>query len=362
MTGEIWAKDSSGRGVAVYAFIARRILLSGLSVFVISMLSYAVIELPPGDAIDNYIHELEEGDSQMKEVTRVGNDRMRKQHADALRAFYGMDKPIYVRYGKWVWNMAHGEFGHTLMRANMGGSGLNKVTDIIQDRLLFTMILTASTTVFIFIVSFPIGIYSAVRQHSVEDYAATTIGFLGLAIPDFLLSLVLAFMMFHYFDQSVGGLFSGDMQYQPWSVAKFWDLRKHLALPVIVLGTAGTAGTIRVLRNNLLDEMRKPYVVTARSKGLVGWKIVLKYPVRIAMNPVISNIGSILPGLIGGSIIVSVILDLPTVGPVLLDSIMTQEVNVAGFIVLMLGLLTVIGVLISDIMLVIVDPRIRMWD
>ena len=347
----------------MYAFIARRILLSGLSVLVISMLTYAVIELPPGDAIDNYIHELEEGSGVSKESMNFGNERMRKNEADALRAFYGLDKPVYFRYAKWMWNMAHGEFGHTLMRAGtQRAPGMSKVTEVIKDRLTLTIILTAATTIFIFIVSFPIGIYSAVRQHSVEDYAFTTVGFLGLAIPDFLLSLVLAFIMFHYFDESVGGLFSGEMQYQPWSVAKFWDLCKHLALPVIVLGTAGTAGTIRVLRNNLLDEMRKPYVITARSKGLKGWKTVLKYPVRIAMNPVISNIGSILPGLIGGSIIVSVILDLPTVGPILLDSIMTQETNVAGFIVLMLGLLTVIGVLISDIMLVIIDPRIRMWD
>ena len=341
-------------------FITRRVLLAGLSAWVISILTFAIIELPPGDAVDNYIHDLEEGNRGVGGFSAQG--AMGRKEAAALRAFYGMDKPIYYRYLKWIWNMGHGDFGHTLMRVKMGTSGLSPVTDVVQDRLTLTIALTGATTVFVFIVSFPVGIYSAMRQYTAADYVATTVGFLGLSIPDFLFALVIAFMLFEYFDESVGGLFSGEMQYQPWSPAKVWDLMKHLMVPMIVLGTAGTAGTIRVLRNNLLDELRKPYVVTAMAKGLTGWRTVLKYPVRIAMNPVISNIGSLLPALIGGSVIVSVILDLPTVGPILLESIMAQEVNVAGFIVLMLGLLTVAGVLISDIMLVVIDPRIKMWN
>ena len=342
-------------------FIARRILLAALSIWVISLLTYAIIELPPGDAVDRYIQQLEEG-MQAPGGGAAAHGRLGQLEAEALRRFYGIDKPMYYRYGKWVWNMFHGQFGHTLMRAQMGTSGLQEVTDIIQARLWLTIALAGATTIAIFVVAFPIGIYSAMRQYSVGDYTATFVGFIGLSIPDFLLALVLMYVFFAYFDQSVGGLFGGDYAYKPWSFFKFVDLLKHLFIPVVVLGTAGTAGTIRVLRNNLLDEMSKPYVVTARSKGLKGWKVILKYPVRVAINPVISNIGSLLPALVGGSVIISVILDLPTVGPILLEAIQFQEVNVAGFIVLMLGILTVIGVLISDIMLVFIDPRIRMWD
>ena len=345
------------------AFIARRTLLAGVSIWVMSVMAFTIIQLPPGDTVDAYIAALE-GDGPMSKAANVyGSGEIGRKQAAALRAYLGYDKPMYVRYGKWAWNIVrHGDFGVGFMRANMGTQGMIKVTELVQDRLWLTIALTGSTVLFVFVVSFPIGIYSAVRQYSVGDYTATFIGFIGLSVPDFLLALVMMYIFFAYFDQSVGGLFGGEYQYAPWSFGKAIDLLKHMFIPMVVLGTAGTAGTIRVLRNNLLDEMSKPYVVTARSKGLAGWKVMLKYPVRVAINPVISNIGSLLPALVGGTVIVSVILDLPTVGPLMLEAIQTQDVYIGGFVIMMLGILTIVGVLISDLMLVIVDPRIKMWD
>ena len=344
------------------AFIARRILLAAGSIWLMSILAFTIIQLPPGDAVDRYIASLEGVGMAVDPSSSPGGEISRKEAA-ALRVYLGMDRPMYIRYGKWAWNIVrHGDFGVGFMRVNMGTSGIIKVTELVQDRLWLTIALTGATVVFVFVVSFPIGIYSAIRQYSVGDYTATFVGFIGLSVPDFLLALVLMYVFFAYFDQSVGGLFGGDYQYAPWSFGKGIDLLWHMFIPMVVMGTSGTAGTIRVLRNNLLDEMSKPYVVTARAKGLPGWKAVLKYPVRVAINPVISNIGSLLPGLVGGSVIISVILDLPTVGPLLLEAINTEDVYVGGFVIMMLGILTVVGVLISDLMLVFVDPRIRMWD
>ena len=206
----------------------------------------------------------------------------------------------------------------------------------------------------------PVGIYSAVRQHSIGDYTFTFLGFTGLAVPDFLLGLVLMYIAFAYFDHSVGGLFSGDYIYAPWSVGRVIDMLQHLIIPGIVLGTSGTAGLIRIMRNNLLDELGKPYVVTARSKGLVNWKLIVKYPVRVAINPFVSGIGSMLPALVGGSVIVSVVLSLPTLGPALLNALEKEDAETAGTIILLLGALTVVGTLISDLLLVVVDPRIKL--
>ena len=203
------------------------------------------------------------------------------------------------------------------------------------------------------------GIYSAVRQHSVGDYFFTLIGFSGLAVPDFLLGLVLMYVAFAYFNQSVGGLISTEYQDAPWSVGKALDVLQHLWVPAVVLGTSGTASLIRIMRNNLLDELSKPYVVTARSKGMASWKLIMKYPVRVAINPLVSTVGYLLPALVSGSVIVSVVLSLPTLGPVLLESMIQEDVYTAGFIVLMLGVLTIVGTLLSDILLAVVDPRIK---
>ena len=341
------------------AFISRRLILAVLTIWVVSILAFAVIQLPPGDLVDKYIEGLMEGSYGSNGQASIENTQ---KEAEYLRQYYGLDQPFYVRYGKWVWNMRKLDFGYSYLRRGTSNANMIKVTELVQDRLWMTLILTAATTIFIFVVAFPIGIYSAMRQNTVGDYTATFIGFIGLSVPDFLLTIVLMYIFFKYFDQSVGGLFSPDQEYEPWSIAKLLDLLNHLIIPCIVIGTAGTAGQVRILRNNLLDELEKPYVVTAKSKGLANWKVIMKYPLRIAINPMISGIGQLLPSLIGGSVIISVILSLPTLGPILLESIQGQDVYAGGFIVLMLGILTIVGVLISDILLAIIDPRIRMWD
>jgi peptide/nickel transport system permease protein len=344
------------------AFISRRLILAVLTIWAVSILAFAVIQLPPGDAVDRYIELLEEGGTGLAGGVNMGSFEEAAKMAQELREYYGMDKPFYVRYGKWVWNMHKLDFGYSYLRRGTSGASQIKVTELVQDRLWMTLVLTAATVVFTFIVAFPIGIYSAMRQNTVGDYTATFVGFIGLSVPDFLLCIILMYIFFKYFDQSVGGLFSPEVEYEPWGLTKVLDLLNHLIIPCIVLGTAGTAGQVRILRNNLLDELGKPYVITARSKGLSHWRAVMKYPLRIAINPMISGIGQLLPSLIGGSVIISVILSLPTLGPILLSSITGQDVYAGGFIVLMLGVLTVIGVLISDIMLAIIDPRIRMWE
>jgi peptide/nickel transport system permease protein len=347
------------------AFISRRLILAFFTLVVMSMLSFAVIQLPPGDLISKYIQDLATGDDSFGLSAGgawTGGTASTIAQADYLREYYGMDKPFYVRYWKWISGFPKLEFGHSFLKRGTSSGQSVKVTEIIQDRLWMTMLLTGTTVLFTFIISFPIGIYSAIRHNSIGDYTASFIGFIGISVPDFLLAVVLMFIFFKYFDQPVGGLFSGEMEYKPWSFAKFLDLLQHLIIPIIVLGTSGTAGLIRILRNNLLDELQKPYVVTAHAKGLSHWKVIMKYPLRIAINPMISGIGQLLPSLIGGSVIVSVILNLPTIGPLLLQAVQRQDTYTGGFLILLLGLLTVIGVLISDIMLVIVDPRIRMWD
>ena len=304
--------------------------------------------MPPGDTIDRMYDR----------ATRTHTEIVAKEMLVELRLRLGLDQPKYVRYSKWVWALLQGDLGQTMVP--YGGLGNQRpVKEIIGDRLFTTIVLTGFTIMVTWIFSIPIGIYSAVRQQSLGDYVFTFIGFSGLAVPDFLLGLVLMYVAFAYFDMNVGGLFSADFINAPWSIAKALDLIDHLWIPAIVLGTSGTAGLIRVMRNNLLDELSRPYVVTATAKGVVKWRLILKYPVRIAINPMVSTVGYLLPSLVGGSVIVSVVLSLPTLGPVLLDAIQQEDTYTAGPIILMLGILTVIGTLISDILLAIVDPRIK---
>ena len=304
--------------------------------------------MPPGDTIDRMYDR----------ATRTHTEMVAKEMLVELRLRLGLDQPKYVRYSKWVWALLQGDLGQTMVP--YGGLGNQRpVKEIIGDRLFTTIVLTGFTILVTWIFSIPIGIYSAVRQQSLGDYVFTFIGFSGLAVPDFLLGLVLMYVAFAYFDMNVGGLFSADFINAPWSIAKALDLIDHLWIPAIVLGTSGTAGLIRVMRNNLLDELSRPYVVTATAKGVVKWRLILKYPVRIAINPMVSTVGYLLPSLVGGSVIVSVVLSLPTLGPVLLDAIQQEDTYTAGPIILMLGILTVIGTLISDILLAIVDPRIK---
>jgi peptide/nickel transport system permease protein len=330
-------------------FIARRAMLAAITIWALSLLSFLIIQLPPGDFVDTYVQELFVGSW----ATGGGGAPMEAME-QTLREQFGLNKPFIVQYGKWAWKMVQGDFGQSL-------EFQEPVAEVVRERLLMTIILAGSTALFAWGVSIPIGIYSAVRQHSIEDYTFTFIGFMGLAVPDFLLALWLLWITFSYFpDHSVGGLFSPEYIEAPWSWARVMDLISHLWIAAFVVGTAGTAALIRVMRANLLDELHKPYVVTARAKGLPEWKLILKYPVRLALNPLVSTLGYLLPVLMSGSVIVSVVLSLPTEGPLLLRALLAEDLFVSATIVLLLGALTVIGTLLSDILLGIIDPRIRM--
>ena len=271
---------------------------------------------------------------------------------DALRVEFGLDQPLVVQYAKWAWKFVRLDFGTSLAYRR-------PVREVISERLLMTVILASVTAMFAWSLAIPIGIYAALRQHKWEDYTFTFIGFIGLAVPDFLLALIMMYMAYQYLDLSIGGLFSDDYAVAPWSVGRVVDLMSHMWIAAVVVGTAGTAALIRVMRANLLDELHKPYVVTARAKGLREWKIILKYPVRIALNPLVSTMGYLLPYLMSGSIIVSIVLSLPTEGPLLYAALLSEDFFVSATVLFVLGFLTVIGTLISDIALGVLDPRIR---
>lgn len=312
-----------------------------MAIWAVSIISFFIINLPPGDYVTSYIAQLQNTGSIIL-----------ADEAENLREFYGINRPLYVQYGKWINQIAHGNLGYSFE------FGL-PVNDVIGERLILTMILALVTVVFIWIVAIPIGIFSAVRQYSVWDHTFTFFGFIGLAVPDFLLALIMMYMSFVLFDFSIGGLFSPDYVAVGWSLGRVWDLMKHMVIPVIILGTSGTASLIRITRANLLDELRKPYVATARAKGLPEWKLVLKYPVRLALNPAVSLTAYILPFLVSGSIVVSVVLGLPTVGPILLKALVAQDMFLAGAIILIIGWMTVVGTFFSDLLLVVIDPRVR---
>ena len=330
------------------AYIARRLLLAVFTVWAISVLSFLILELPPGDQADRLKYE----------NAFVGTP-IPQEELDDFRRLVGLDKPTYVRYFTWAWNLLQGDLGMSVRFQSANDSIAQPVKNLIRDRLWMTVALTGFTVIVTWSFAIPVGIYSAVRQHSIGDYTFTFLGFTGIAVPDFLLGLLLMYIAFAYFDQSVGGLNSAEYANKPWGLGRFYDLLKHLWIPAVVLGTSGTAGLIRVMRNNLLDELGKPYVVTARAKGVHNVKLILKYPLRLALNPLISTVGYLLPALVSGSVIVSVVLGLPTLGPILLTAVLGQDMFTAGFIILMLGILTVIGTLVSDILLAVVDPRIR---
>ena len=322
-------------------YFARRSLLALLTTFFISVISFAIIQLPPGDYIDTYIAQLSSSGSVISQ-----------EEAQALRVQYGLDQPAPVQYLLWMNKIARGDFGMSL-------EWQRPVAEVIGERLWLTLVVSLAAVMFTWIVALPIGIFSAVRQYSLGDYLATFVGFIGIAIPNFMLGLILMYVGFKYFNTNAGGLFSPRFQSAPWSVEKAWDLAGHLPLPTLVLGFAGMAQLIRIMRANLLDELQKPYVVTARAKGLSEARVILKYPVRAALNPFASTVGYLLPYVVSGSIIVSLVLGLPTVGPVLLKALIAQDMFLAGTIILLLGLLTVIGTLVSDLLLMWIEPRIR---
>ncbi|HSF30276.1 MAG TPA: ABC transporter permease, partial [Candidatus Tectomicrobia bacterium] len=298
-------------------YIARRMVLAMFTVWAVSVLAFVIIQLPPGDYITSYIAQMAATGSIVSE-----------QEAENLRIQYGLDQPIYVQYYKWMVMITQGNFG-------MSMEWRRPVAEVIGDRLWLTMIVSFAALLLTWVLALPIGIYSAVRQYSLGDYIFTFIGFIGLAVPNFLLALVILYFGFVFFDANIGGLFSVEYQDAPWSLAKIWDMVKHLPIPALILGLAGTAQQIRIMRANLLDELRKPYVVTARAKGLSEAKVIVKYPVRVALNPFASTIGYLFPYIVSGSIIVSLVLSLPTVGPLLLKALIAQDMFLAGTIVLL---------------------------
>lgn len=324
------------------SFMIRRVLYMVPTVFAISLVSFAIIQLPPGDFLDSYIAGLE---SQ--------GERVAQEQVDAMRLRYGLDAPIHVQYLKWIGNIVlHGDFGRSFQWGK-------PVSEILAERLPLSTLIEVSSLIVIYVIAFPIGIYSAVRKYSLGDYAFTFLGFVGLAVPSFLLALILMWISLTVFGQSVGGLFSPEFENAPWSWAKFWDLLAHIWIPIVIIGTSSTASLIRVMRANLLDELSKPYVMTARAKGVPEWKLTLRYPVRIALNPFISSVGWELPTVISGAAITAIVLNLPTTGPVLLTALKSQDMYLAGSLLFIISILTVIGTLISDLLLAWLDPRIR---
>ncbi len=308
----------------------------------ISVLVFIIIQLPPGDYLSTY----------MAEIQAMG-ERVADEKIAFLREQYGLDKPLWQQYLVWVTGLLHGDLGYSFEYNQ-------PVADVIGDRLFLTLVLNFFTVVFIYVVSFPIGVYSATHQYSTADHTLSFLGFLGLATPNFLLALILLYLANVWFGTSIGGLMAPEYVDQPWSFGKLLSVLEHLWVPVIVIGTSGTAGMIRRLRANLLDELQKQYVTTARAKGVPEGRLLIRYPLRMALNPFISDIGSLLPQVVSGSVIVSAVMSLPTTGPMLLSSLQSQDMYLAGSFLMFLAVLTVVGMLVSDILLAVLDPRIRL--
>lgn len=323
------------------AYILRRLLLMIPTLIAVSLISFMIIEAPPGDYMDAYVDNLI---SQQQSVDPA--------EIVALRARYGLDAPWYVRYLHWMEGILQGDLGRSL-------EWNQPVSKLIADRLPWSLAISLLSFFLAYALAIPIGLYSATHKYSPGDYLFTLIGFLGLAIPNFLLALIILWLYFTWTGNVAVGLFSDEYQMAPWSLAKFIDMLQHIWLPALIVGTAGTAGLIRIMRANLLDELGKPYVMVARSKGLPENKVLYKYPFRIAMNPIASTIGWTLPQLVNGELLASLVLGLPTIAPLFVGALLSQDMFLAGSIVLILSLLTIIGTLVSDIILAWLDPRIR---
>jgi peptide/nickel transport system permease protein len=323
-------------------YILKRLLLLPLLLIIFSIIAFALIQAPPGDFISSYIAELASSGSAIEQA-----------QIDALREQYGLDRPMYVQYLKWVGNILQGNLGISL---DWGKPN----SELIKERLLLTLMLGGFTFLITWAIAIPLGIYSATHQYSFFDYFFTVFNYIGVATPTFMTALIIMWVAFKYFGASVTGLFSPQYIDAPWSWARFVDLLKHLWLPALILALDGTARLARIMRANLLDELKKPYMEMARAKGMSEWKLVMKYPVRLAFNPLVSTIGWYLPLLFSGSLIVATVLNLPTIGPMLLRALIVQDMFLAGIIILIYMFLAVIGTLISDILLALLDPRIRM--
>ncbi len=324
------------------SYLIRRILIMVPTLVVTSFIIFAIIQAPPGDYLETYIAELQSR-----------GEAVDQARIDLLRSEYGLDRPFVEQYAVWAWKLIQGDMGYSFEYQA-------PVTEVVGDRLWLTFIISLATILFTWIVAFPIGVYTAVRQYSIGDYVATTIGFLGLAVPNFLLALIMMHFLNIWFDVEIGGLMDSAYVDQPWTGEKIFSVLTHMIVPVIVIGTAGTASMIRRLRANLLDELSKQYVVTGRAKGLSPLKLLIKYPLRISLNPFIADIGSYLPSLVSSAAVVSIVMNLPTTGPMLIEALRSQDMYLAGSFLMFLSLLTIIGVFISDLALALLDPRIRL--
>ena len=322
-------------------YLFQRTIYAFIILIAISFLIFMIIQLPRGDAVDRIVN-----------ARQAEGDIITAEEEEALRAQFGLNRPIYVQYVDWLGDFVQGKLGRSLM-------GI-PVIDLINERIGATLLLSVISLVLTYAVAVPIGIYSAVNQYSLGDYFWTFMGFIGLAMPNFLLALILLFVFHKLFGLSIGGLYSPGMEAQPWSPEKLLDLINHLWIPVIVIVTAQTAGTIRTMRATLLDELGKQYVITARAKGVPYRQLLFKYPVRLALNPIVNSIGYILPRLISGQTIVAIVLNLPTLGPLLFSSLLSEDVELAASILMIQSILAVIGVILGDIALTAYDPRIRM--
>ncbi len=323
-------------------FILKRLSNMVLSLFVISIISFIVIQLPPGDFLTTYMTQLS-SQGQVVDNAEIAS----------LNHQFGLDQPVYVQYYKWISGIIlRGDFGYSF-------NFKRQVTDLLNERLGYSLILAFGTMIFVYLLALPIGIYSAIKQYSITDYVVTLIGFLGLALPSFLFALIMMYLSNKYLGISVGGFFSPKYEMAPWSLARVGDFLSHLWVPLVVVGLSGTASLIRVMRATMLDELNQPYVETARAKGLSEARLILKYPVRLAISPFISTIGWTLPNLISDTAIAAIVLSIPTVGPLLLTALLSQDMYLAGSIILILSAMTVAGTFISDLLLAWVDPRIR---
>ncbi len=324
------------------SFLVRRLITMVWTLLGISVLVFVIIQLPPGDYLTTYIAEIQ-----------ASGERVAEEKIAFLREQYGLDRPMWQQYLVWVTGLLQGDLGFSFEYNQ-------PVADVIGDRMFLTLVLNFFTVLFIYVVSFPIGVYAATHQYSAGDHTLSFIGFIGLATPNFLLALILLYLANVWFGTSIGGLMDPEYIDQPWSVGKALSVLEHMWIPVIVIGTSGTAGMIRRLRANLLDELQKQYVTTARAKGAPEGRVLRRYPLRMALNPFIADIGSLLPQIVSGSVIVSAVMSLPTTGPMLLSSLQSQDMYLAGSFLMFLAVLTVVGMLVSDILLAVLDPRIRL--
>jgi peptide/nickel transport system permease protein len=324
-------------------YILRRLLGMVPTLFGMSLVSFLIIQLPPGDYLTSMVANMTDS-GQAVDPAQI----------ERLKAIYGLGQPFYVQYGKWIWGIvSRGDFGYSF-------EWNQPVAGLIWSRMGSTLAISLLSLAFVWGVSLPIGIYSAVRRRSFGDHVFTLLGFLGLAVPNFILALVLMYLAYRYFGVSVGGLYSPEFAEAPWSLARLGDLLAHLWIPVVIIGASGTAALIRILRANLTDELHKPYVLTARAKGLPEYRVILRYPLRIALNPFVSAIGWVLPHLVSGVTIVAIVLNLPTAGPLLFHALVSQDMYLAGSFILLLSALTLVGMLVSDVLLALLDPRIRL--